>query len=190
MEDEVRTILRQRRPPTAARCRWQRAAPSAGGKPGVCLQANRASRAGRAGASLIIGGGDRGLQKSADLIRRLDERGMAVRCILTAAAQNSSRRSRPARFRRARLHRTCSMPRSEFDVGHIGSRAIPIAIVVAPATADLMAKMAGGHADDLATRRAARDRPADPDRAGDESRRCGRMRDAAQSRAARSPMAS
>jgi phosphopantothenoylcysteine decarboxylase/phosphopantothenate--cysteine ligase len=42
-------------------------------------------------------------------------------------------------------------PRSEFDVGHIRLARDADLIVVAPATADLMARMAGGHADDLAT---------------------------------------
>src|SRR4029077_13485914 len=40
---------------------------------------------------------------------------------------------------------------SEFDVGHIRLARETDLIVVAPATADLMAKIAGGHADDLAT---------------------------------------
>ena len=42
-------------------------------------------------------------------------------------------------------------PASEFDVGHIRLARETDLIVVAPATADLMAKIAGGHADDLAT---------------------------------------
>ncbi|MGE5772246.1 MAG: bifunctional phosphopantothenoylcysteine decarboxylase/phosphopantothenate--cysteine ligase CoaBC, partial [Hyphomicrobiales bacterium] len=42
-------------------------------------------------------------------------------------------------------------PASEFDVGHIRLAREADLIVVAPATADLMAKLAGGHADDLAT---------------------------------------
>ena len=42
-------------------------------------------------------------------------------------------------------------PRIEFDVGHIRLAREADLIVVAPATADLMAKIAGGHADDLAT---------------------------------------
>jgi phosphopantothenoylcysteine decarboxylase/phosphopantothenate--cysteine ligase len=42
-------------------------------------------------------------------------------------------------------------PASEFDVGHIRLARDTDVIVVAPATADLMAKMANGHADDLAT---------------------------------------
>ena len=39
----------------------------------------------------------------------------------------------------------------EHDVGHIRLAREADLVVVAPATADLMAKMAGGHADDLAT---------------------------------------
>ena len=46
---------------------------------------------------------------------------------------------------------TCSISTGEFDVGHIRLARETDLIVVAPATADLMAKMAGGHADDLAT---------------------------------------
>src|SRR5207245_4862231 len=42
-------------------------------------------------------------------------------------------------------------PASEFDVGHIRLARESDLVVVAPATADLMAKMAGGHADDLAS---------------------------------------
>ena len=51
---------------------------------------------------------------------------------------------------RACLHRSVRSP-SEFDVGHIRLARDTDLIVVAPATADLMAKMANGHADDLAT---------------------------------------
>ncbi len=42
-------------------------------------------------------------------------------------------------------------PQSEFDVGHIRMARDTDLIIVAPATADLIAKMASGHADDLAT---------------------------------------
>ena len=52
--------------------------------------------------------------------------------------------------RRARVHRPVR-PAGEFDVGHIRLARESDLIVVAPATADLMAKLAGGHADDLAT---------------------------------------
>jgi phosphopantothenoylcysteine decarboxylase/phosphopantothenate--cysteine ligase len=49
------------------------------------------------------------------------------------------------------VHTDLFDPRSEFDVGHIRLSRESDLIVVAPATADLMARMAGGHADDLAT---------------------------------------
>ena len=100
---------------------------------------------------LIIGGGI-AAYKSLDLIRRLNERGVAVRCIMTkagAAVRHAAlgRRASPA----SASSPTCSIRRSEFDVGHIRLAREADLVVVAPATADLMAKMAGGHADDLAT---------------------------------------
>src|SRR6185369_13100308 len=42
-------------------------------------------------------------------------------------------------------------PESEFDIGHIRLAREADLVIVAPATADLMAKLAGGHADDLAS---------------------------------------
>ena len=64
---------------------------------------------------------------------------------------NSSRRLRSARLSGEGVFTDLFDPRSEFDVGHIRLARDTDLIVVAPATADLMAKMAGGHADDLAT---------------------------------------
>ena len=58
---------------------------------------------------------------------------------------------RPARSRGERAYTDLFDPQSEFDVGHIRLARDTDLIVVAPATADLIAKMAGGHADDLAT---------------------------------------
>ena len=74
-----------------------------------------------------------------------------MRCVLTAAAQEfvtslaaSALAGEPAFTDLFDMHR-------ELDVGHIRIARDCDLIVVAPATADLMAKMAGGHADDLAT---------------------------------------
>ena len=75
--------------------------------------------------------------------------------------------------------------RSEFDVGHIRLARDADLIVVAPATADLMAKMADGHADDLASAVLLADRQEDPARAGDEPAHVGEQGDAAQPGAAR-----
>src|SRR6185312_5932893 len=99
---------------------------------------------------LIIGGGI-AAYKSLDLIRRLADRGARVRCILTQAAQHFV-----TPLAAGALCGECAFtdlfdPHSEFDVGHIRLARDTDLIVVAPATADLMAKMVGGHADDLAS---------------------------------------
>jgi phosphopantothenoylcysteine decarboxylase / phosphopantothenate---cysteine ligase len=99
---------------------------------------------------LIIGGGI-AAYKSLDLIRRLKERGLAVRCILTRAAQEFVTPLSAGALSAERVFTDLFDPKTEFDVGHIRLAREADLIVVAPATADLLAKMAGGHADDLAT---------------------------------------
>jgi phosphopantothenoylcysteine decarboxylase / phosphopantothenate---cysteine ligase len=99
---------------------------------------------------LIIGGGI-AAYKSLDLIRRLKERGAAVRCILTAAAQQFVTPLAAGALAGGRVFTDLFDAQTEFDVGHIRLARETDLIVVAPATADLMAKMAHGHADDLAT---------------------------------------
>jgi phosphopantothenoylcysteine decarboxylase/phosphopantothenate--cysteine ligase len=98
---------------------------------------------------LVIGGGI-AAYKSLDLIRRLRERGASVRCILTAAAREFVTPLAAGALADA-VFTDLFDPHSELDVGHIRLAREADLIVVAPATADLMAKMAGGHADDLAT---------------------------------------
>jgi phosphopantothenoylcysteine decarboxylase/phosphopantothenate--cysteine ligase len=99
---------------------------------------------------LIIGGGI-AAYKSLDLIRRLKERGVGVRCILTEAAQEFVTPLSVGALVGERAFTDLFDPASEFDVGHIRLARDCDLVVVAPATADLMAKMAGGHANDLAT---------------------------------------
>ncbi len=99
---------------------------------------------------LIIGGGI-AAYKSLDLIRRLKERGIAVRCILTKAAEHFVTPLSAGAIVGERVFTDLFDAGSEFDVGHIRLAREADLIVVAPATADLMAKMANGHADDLAT---------------------------------------
>jgi phosphopantothenoylcysteine decarboxylase/phosphopantothenate--cysteine ligase len=99
---------------------------------------------------LIIGGGI-AAYKSLDLIRRLKERGLAVRCILTRAAQQFVTPLAAGALSAERVFTDLFDPTTEFDVGHIRLAREADLIVVAPATADLLAKMAGGHADDLAS---------------------------------------
>jgi phosphopantothenoylcysteine decarboxylase/phosphopantothenate--cysteine ligase len=99
---------------------------------------------------LVIGGGI-AAYKSLDLIRRLQERGAAVRCILTKGGQEFITPLAVGAIAGERAFTDLFDPRGEFDVGHIRLARETDLVVVAPATADLLAKMAGGHADDLAS---------------------------------------
>jgi phosphopantothenoylcysteine decarboxylase/phosphopantothenate--cysteine ligase len=100
--------------------------------------------------TLIIGGGI-AAYKSLDLIRRLKERGFIVQCVMTNAAQQFVTPLSASALSHTRVHTDLFDPGSEFDAGHIRLARDCDLIVVAPATADLMAKMAHGLASDLAT---------------------------------------
>ena len=145
MEDEVRVILRQAAEET--------------GREALELIEPPAKTAGRTAPMpaaetrrvlLIIGGGI-AAYKSLDLIRRLQDRGATVRCILTAAAQQFVTPLAAGALCSERAYTDLFDPQSEFDVGHIRLARDADLIVVAPATANLIARMAGGHASDLAT---------------------------------------
>jgi phosphopantothenoylcysteine decarboxylase/phosphopantothenate--cysteine ligase len=99
---------------------------------------------------LIIGGGI-AAYKSLDLIRRLRERGVTVRAIMTRAAQEFVTPLSVGALTGGRVFAELFDREDEHDVGHIRLAREAEAIVVAPATADLMARMASGRADDLAT---------------------------------------
>ena len=144
VEDEVRTILR------AAADETGTATLEAFNPPAQQARASRAAPAPNKRVLLVIGGGI-AAYKSLDLIRRLKERGFAVRCIMTKAAEHFVTPLAAGAIVGSRVFTDLFDPAHEFDVGHIRLARETDAIVVAPATADLMAKMAGGHADDLAT---------------------------------------
>jgi len=110
----------------------------------------RAAAADQAGVTLIIGGGI-AAYKALDLIRRLKERRIRVRCVLTKAAQQFVTALAAGALANERAYTDLFDPASEFDAGHIRLARDCDLVVVAPATADLMAKMANGHADDLAS---------------------------------------
>ena len=99
---------------------------------------------------LIIGGGI-AAYKCLDLIRRLRERGMSVRTVMTAAAQQFVTPLAVGAVSGERVLTDLFSLDDEREIGHIRLSRDADLIVVAPATADLLAKMAGGHADDLAT---------------------------------------
>jgi phosphopantothenoylcysteine decarboxylase / phosphopantothenate---cysteine ligase len=149
VEDEVRIILRG----AAAEGEAAPATPPAGSgaTPSGTRSSGRAAPAAATKRVLLIVGGGIAAYKSLDLIRRLKERGLAVRCILTKAAEHFVTPLSAGAIVGERVFTDLFDPAGEFDVGHIRLARETDLIVVAPATADLMAKMAGGHADDLAT---------------------------------------
>ena len=99
---------------------------------------------------LIIGGGI-AAYKCLDLIRRLRERGDKVRCVMTKAASQFVTPLSVSALTNESVFSDLFDLNDEREIGHIRLSREADLIVVAPATADLLAKMAGGHADDLAT---------------------------------------
>jgi phosphopantothenoylcysteine decarboxylase/phosphopantothenate--cysteine ligase len=99
---------------------------------------------------LIISGGI-AAYKSLDLIRRLRERGATVRAILTAGGAQFVTPLSVAALSGEKVYQDLFSLTDESEMGHIRlSRAADL-VVVAPASADILAKMAQGRADDLAT---------------------------------------
>jgi phosphopantothenoylcysteine decarboxylase/phosphopantothenate--cysteine ligase len=99
---------------------------------------------------LIIGGGI-AAYKCLDLIRRLRERGASVRCVMTAAAREFVTPLSVGALTADHVFTELFDRQDEHDVGHIRLSREADLLVVAPATADLMAKLAGGQANDLAS---------------------------------------
>lgn len=99
---------------------------------------------------LIIGGGI-AAYKSLELIRRLKETGAAVRVVMTEAAQRFVTPLAAGALVGERVFTDLFDQAQEFDVGHIRLARECDLIIVAPATADLMAKAAHGLANDLAS---------------------------------------
>lgn len=99
---------------------------------------------------LVITGGI-AAYKSLDLIRRLRERGAKLRVIMTRAAQEFVTPLAVGAVAGERPFTELFDLSAEFDVGHIRLAREPDLIVVAPATADFMAKLVQGRADDLAS---------------------------------------
>ena len=99
---------------------------------------------------LIIGGGIAAF-KSLDLIRRLRERGAEVTPVLTRAGAEFVTPLSVSALAGSKLYRDLFDLGDEAEMGHIQLSRVADLVVVAPATADLMAKMAQGLASDLAS---------------------------------------
>ncbi|WP_372892089.1 bifunctional phosphopantothenoylcysteine decarboxylase/phosphopantothenate--cysteine ligase CoaBC, partial [Rhodosalinus sp.] len=99
---------------------------------------------------LIIGGGIAAF-KALDLIRRLRERGASVTPVMTRAAEEFVTPLSVSALAGEKVYRALFDLTDEAEMGHIQLSRVADLIVVAPATADLMAKMAQGQAGDLAS---------------------------------------
>lgn len=104
-----------------------------------------------AGRVLLVIGGGIAAYKCLELIRRLKERGVLVRCVLTQAASQFVTPLSVAAVAVEKVYTALFSLTDEAEMGHIRLSREADLVVVAPATADLLAKMAQGHADDLAS---------------------------------------
>jgi len=149
VEDEVRTILREATEEVGRKVYDRVEPPSPPAR--ASMRISRPAVPADTKRILLIIGGGIAAYKSLDLIRRLKERGIAVRCIMTKAAEQFVTPLSVSALVGERVFTDLFDLAGEFDVGHIRLARETDLIVIAPATADLMAKFAGGHADDLAT---------------------------------------
>jgi phosphopantothenoylcysteine decarboxylase/phosphopantothenate--cysteine ligase len=99
---------------------------------------------------LIIGGGVAAF-KSLELARRLRERGATAQIVLTPAAERFVTPLSAAALSAAPVRQDLFSLTDEAEMGHIELSRSADLLVVAPATADLLAKMANGLANDLAS---------------------------------------
>lgn len=99
---------------------------------------------------LVVSGGI-AAYKALELIRRLRERGAGVRCILTKGGAEFVTALSLAALSEDKVYSDLFSLTDESEMGHIRLSREADLVVVAPATADILAKMAHGIADDLAT---------------------------------------
>ncbi len=99
---------------------------------------------------LIVGGGI-AAYKACELIRLARKADIGVRCVLTAGGAQFITPMTLAALSENPIHTSLWDLKDEAEMGHIQLSRQADLVVIAPATADLMAKMAAGIADDLAT---------------------------------------
>ena len=99
---------------------------------------------------LIISGGI-AAYKSLELVRRLRERGAAVRCVVTRGGAQFITPLSLAALSEDKVYTELFSLTDEAEMGHIQLSRDADLLLVAPATADLLAKMTHGQADDLAS---------------------------------------
>ena len=99
---------------------------------------------------LIVGGGI-AAYKACELVRLIRKAGGSVRCVLTDGGAHFVTPMTLAALSEQLVHTSLWDLKDEVEMGHIQLSREADLVVVAPATADLLAKMAAGIADDLAT---------------------------------------
>src|ERR1700712_1040617 len=99
---------------------------------------------------LIVGGGI-AAYKACELVRLIRKNGAAVTCVLTDGGAHFVTAMTLAALSENPVHTTLWDLKNEVEMGHIQLSRRADLVVVCPATADLLAKMAAGIADDLAT---------------------------------------
>ncbi|MDG2242661.1 MAG: bifunctional phosphopantothenoylcysteine decarboxylase/phosphopantothenate--cysteine ligase CoaBC [Rhodospirillaceae bacterium] len=99
---------------------------------------------------LIVSGGIAAV-KVPDLIRRLRERGASVRCVLTESGAQFVTPMSLGALSGTKVFQDLFSLAGESEMGHINLSREADIVLVAPATANIMAKMTHGQADDLAT---------------------------------------
>jgi phosphopantothenoylcysteine decarboxylase/phosphopantothenate--cysteine ligase len=99
---------------------------------------------------LIVGGGI-AAYKACELVRLIRKAGGSVRCVLTAGGAQFVTPMTLAALSEQQVHTSLWDLKDEAEMGHIQLSREADLIVICPATADLLAKMAAGIADDLAT---------------------------------------
>ncbi len=99
---------------------------------------------------LIVGGGI-AAYKSLELIRLIRRAGASVRCVLTEGGAHFVTPMTLAALSEDQVYTSLWDLKDEAEMGHIQLSRQADLVVVCPASADLLARMAGGHADDLAT---------------------------------------
>ncbi len=99
---------------------------------------------------LVVGGGI-AAYKACELVRLIRRAGGSVRCVLTAGGAQFVTPMTLAALSEQPVHTSLWDLKDEVEMGHIQLSREADLVLVCPATADLMAKMAAGIADDLAT---------------------------------------
>ncbi|HEX2525126.1 MAG TPA: bifunctional phosphopantothenoylcysteine decarboxylase/phosphopantothenate--cysteine ligase CoaBC [Geminicoccus sp.] len=106
---------------------------------------------GAGGRLLLVIGGGIAAYKCLELIRRLKDRGIAVRCVMTRSAAQFVTPLSAAALSVDKVYTELFSLTDEAEMGHIRLSREADLVLVAPATADLLAKMVHGQADDLAS---------------------------------------